>query len=313
MCGGQACDPRGLGINPLVQQIWNQMPLPNDPQFSNTGNGIDGINAQGYLGSLALPQIVEFLRGPHRPRLRRQVEVHVELSLLQLSCSRPAIRPRLTASGQYTATAPRPQKPDYIVGGLTGQLTSNLTNEFRVSYLRNFWQWSDLGGVLRSSPVWAARLRWAANPLPPTRLIPTNVNSQNTRQRFWDGHDQFYSDNLSWLHGNHLFQFGGSYMRNYDFHSRNDNGVGIDTSITYQITNGDRHPDLRISHSQRLGCQSGYQLRPVLFGSAGNCRPVAGDVHARGPEPDPAAAVAASASTRASSPPTICISATPGT
>src|SRR5271165_368843 len=58
MCNGQLCDPRGLGINPIVQQVWNKMPLPNDPQYIAGGN--DGINAQGYLGSLALPQSSNF-------------------------------------------------------------------------------------------------------------------------------------------------------------------------------------------------------------------------------------------------------------
>src|SRR5262249_42867462 len=32
-CGGGACDPRGIGLNPIVNQIWTKyMPLPNDPQ-----------------------------------------------------------------------------------------------------------------------------------------------------------------------------------------------------------------------------------------------------------------------------------------
>jgi len=235
-CGGQMCDPRGLGINPLVQQVWNQMPLPNDPQFSNTGNGIDGVNAQGYLGTLALPQSSNFFvaRIDHDFGDKwKFMSSYRYYSYLQQTSNQTT----LTASGQYTATAPRPQKPDFIVGGLTGQLTSNITNEFRASYLRNFWQWSDLGGVPQL-PGLGGALEMGGESAATNALIPTNVNSQNTRQRFWDGHDQFYSDNLSWLHGNHLFQFGGSYMRNYDFHSRNDNGVGIDTSITYQITNG---------------------------------------------------------------------------
>src|SRR5262249_42318406 len=34
---------------------------------------------------------------------------------------------------------------------------------------------------------------------------------------------------------NHLFQFGGSYQRNYDYHGRDDNGVGINTSTVYQV------------------------------------------------------------------------------
>ncbi len=35
-------------------------------------------------------------------------------------------------------------------------------------------------------------------------LIPMNVNTQSTRQRIWDGHDYYYRDDLSLLHGNHF-------------------------------------------------------------------------------------------------------------
>lgn len=240
MCGGQLCDPRGLGINSLVQQVWNKMPLPNDPQYINTAQGVDGINAQGYLGSLALPQSSNFFvaRVDHDFGDKwKFMSSYRYYSYLQQTSSQTTLSP----NGQYTATAPRPQKPDYLVGGLTGQLTSNLTNDFRVSYLRNFWQWSDLGGIPQL-PGLGGALEMGGEAGVTNALIPTNVNSQSTRQRFWDGHDQFYSDNLSWLHGNHLVQFGGSYQRNFDYHSRNDNGVGIDTSTTYQITNGSGIP-----------------------------------------------------------------------
>ncbi len=45
VCGtGQLCDPRGLGLNPIVNQIWSKyMPLPNDPQSG------DQYNTQGYI------------------------------------------------------------------------------------------------------------------------------------------------------------------------------------------------------------------------------------------------------------------------
>src|SRR6266404_5920354 len=41
-CGAGTCDPRGLGINPTIQKIWNTMPLPNDPSFTN-GSGTTGL------------------------------------------------------------------------------------------------------------------------------------------------------------------------------------------------------------------------------------------------------------------------------
>ena len=70
-----------------------------------------------------------------------------------------------------------------------------------------------------------------------TALIPYNVNTQSTRQRFWDGHDNMVRDDISMIHGNHLFQFGFTYQRNWDYHTRTDNGNGINNQIVYQITN----------------------------------------------------------------------------
>lgn len=227
------CDPRNMGMNSLVSQIWSRLPLPNDPQYIVSGAS-DGINEQGYLGSLALPQTSNFFVA----RIDHDFGEHWKFmssyryySFSQATSSQTTLSP----AGQYSATSPRPQKPDYIVGGLTTTITSNLTNDFRASYLRNYWQWSTLGGQPQ-----IAGLGGALEPGGETAnaLIPTNVNTSSTRQRMWDGHDQFYSDSLSLLHGNHLFQFGGSYLRNFDYFVRNDNGVNIDSYATYQLTNG---------------------------------------------------------------------------
>jgi len=57
-------------------------------------------------------------------------------------------------------------------------------------------------------------------------LIPYNVNTQSVRQRFWDGHDWYYRDDLTLIHGNHLWQIGGLFQHNWNFHTRDDNGSG---------------------------------------------------------------------------------------
>ena len=99
--------------------------------------------------------------------------------------------------------------PPYWVAGLTTSITPNTTNDFRFSYLRNFWQWSTQAG-----PPQFAGLGGAVElggEISAGSLIPYNVDSQDVRQRFWDGHDYFLSDTVSMLKGNHLLQFGGSY------------------------------------------------------------------------------------------------------
>ena len=66
-------------------------------------------------------------------------------------------------------------------------------------------------------------------------LTPYNVNTQQTRTRFWDGKDHYFRDDLSLLKGSHLFQFGGAYQHNFNWHQRTDNGGGINYQPVYQL------------------------------------------------------------------------------
>src|SRR5206468_827573 len=50
-CGTGLCDPRGIGLNPVVKQLWEKfMPLPNE--FLNQG---DLANTYGYLSTIRAP------------------------------------------------------------------------------------------------------------------------------------------------------------------------------------------------------------------------------------------------------------------
>jgi len=61
------------------------------------------------------------------------------------------------------------------------------------------------------------------------------VNNQQVRNRFWDGQDNMVRDDLSMLHGNHLFQLGGIYQHNFNWHQRTDNGGTIDNLPVYDL------------------------------------------------------------------------------
>ena len=111
--------------------------------------------------------------------------------------------------GQPSATAPRPQLPSYFVTGLTTNVTPSIVNDFRMSYLRNFWQWGTsnappqlpgLGGALEIAPGTSSSAEST------NALIPYNVNTQSIRQRFWDGHDTMLRDDITWIKGKHVAQ-----------------------------------------------------------------------------------------------------------
>ncbi len=234
-CAGGACDPRGLGMNPIVQQLWSKyMPAPNN---FNLG---DAHNTAGFQSQVSLPEKTAFLVGRVDHDFGEKFRFFSSYryyGLTQLTTNQVDIGGALPGDtlGQAVARAPRPQKPEFIVAGLTANITPTLTNDFHWNFTKVWWQWGSsaappqlpgLGGALEIGGETSQA------------LIPYNVNNQNTRQRFWDGHDSLYKDDLTKVTGNHVIQFGGNYGRNWDYHERNDNGQGINTSPVYQIGSG---------------------------------------------------------------------------
>ena len=236
--GTAACDPRGLGISPIVQQMWNTMPLPNDRSCGAlVGSRCDTVNEQGFKANMSIPQNDNF--GVARIDHDFGSKWHFNSSyryykLIRATTSQIDIGGILGGtSGVPTSLSNRPQKPWYYVAGVTTNITPNLTNDFHYSYLRNFWQW-----ISQEGPPQFSQLGGALEPLGESHyasLTPYNVDTQNVRTRFWDGQDHYFRDDLSLLKGNHFFQFGGVYQRNWNYHQRTDNGGGINYTVTYQL------------------------------------------------------------------------------
>ena len=244
--GNADCDPRHIGINSLVQQMWQKyMPEGNDPSCGGTaltgsllGSRCDKVNVIGFKANMALPYRSDF--GVVRLDHDFGAKWHFTSSyryyrLIRTTASQVDIGGFFAGDtlGKPAALSTRPQQPWYVVGGLTTNITSNTTNDFHFSYLRNFWSWGDKDG-----PAQFAQLGGALEPLGEQHynvLAPYNVDTQSVRTRFWNGHDYFYRDDISILKGNHLFTFGGAYQRNWDWHQRSDNGGGINYTTTYQL------------------------------------------------------------------------------
>lgn len=230
-------DPLGLGINPLIQNLWNKyLPMPNEASCGLAR--CDGVNIQGFRANVALPQNDNF--GVARVDHDFGDKWHFNSSfryyhLVRATTDQVDIGGFLPGDtlGTPASLTNRPQVPWYLVAGMTTNISSNLTNDFHYSYLRNFWQWGSAG-----DPVQIPGLGGALEPLGESAtqaLIPYNVNTQQTRTRFWDGKDHMFKDDVTWLKGKHMIQFGGQYQHNWDYHQRTDNGGGINYYPVYQL------------------------------------------------------------------------------
>src|SRR5260370_7736404 len=195
-------------------------PLPNDPQYVNSNS--DGVNQQGYLANIRLPQSSDFfvVRVDHDFGAKwKFMSSYRYYRFRQFASTQVDIGGVLPGDqfGVPASSAPRPQKPSYMVAGLTTTITPNLTNDFHFSYLRNFWQWSTVGGPPQL-PGLGGAVEMGGETAGVDALIPYNVNSQSFRNRFWDGQDKLFRDYLYLLHGNPPHHFSVHYPPNPHYH-----------------------------------------------------------------------------------------------
>jgi hypothetical protein len=246
--GTSSCDPRGLGISPVVKQLWSFMPPANDPLCKGIfGSRCDRVNEQGFRSTVSLPYRSDFAvaRIDHDfgPKWRFNSSYRY-YRLIRATNSQVDIGGFFPGDqlGAPKALSNRPQQPWFYVAGLTTNITSNTTNDFHFSYLRNYWAWNS-----HDAPAQITGLGGALEPfgeVSTTVLAPYNVNTQNVRTRFWDGQDKYFRDDVTVLKGNHFFTFGGAYQHNFNWHQRSDNGGGINFTPVYQLGNAQTGGDL---------------------------------------------------------------------
>jgi Carboxypeptidase regulatory-like domain len=243
---GGLCDPLAIGINPTVQSIWNKYePASNSPCY--TGNSLcDALSATpgagnvlGYTANVGLPlksnfavtrldhdfsKNWHFMSSWRYYNLKRATDDQIDIGGFFSG----------DTLGNPVSQSSDPQQAFILVAGLTTNISSNVTNDLHYSFLRNWWQWARAGDVPQVDGLGGA-LEIFSGQSHTQDLGPFNVNTQQTRTRFWDGHDQMIRDDISMLHGNHLFQFGGQYQHNFNWHQRTDNGGGINYQPVYEL------------------------------------------------------------------------------
>jgi hypothetical protein len=236
-CGANntPCDPRGIGLNPIVNQLWSKyMPQGNDQQFTS-GNG-DGRNILGYLTPIKLPQSSNFFVGRIDHDFGSKWHFMSAYRYYKYTAngdSQVDMGGLLGGTlGQAKSVYTTPSQPWSLVFGLTTTVTNHLTNDVHLAYMRELWAYGSAMAPPQL-PGLAGALEIGGESY--YSLQPYNVDNQDVRAREWNGHDYQLRDDLTYLHGDHLFQFGGSYQRNFDQMYRTDNGAGIMAALVYQI------------------------------------------------------------------------------
>ena len=239
--GATLCDPRALGISPYTKAFWGLMPEPNT-------TGGDGLNTGAYLANFGAPINSDFgtFRLDHNfSDSLRFNGTYAYFRNLQTGTTQVDIR-----GGNAKSAVLSPQRGVLATGALTWQIKPTLLNVFRFG-----WVWNrDSGQVLSPTNVaqtlnipGSASSGGGCSGACTVALLPASNQSGGTaggfldspidmdtqRARFQSNNDKDiqYIDDVTWIRGNHSFQFGGQLNHLPYTHVRADKVIGSLSSL----------------------------------------------------------------------------------
>jgi len=229
--GTAACDPRGLGISPTIAKLWGMMPKGTDTSIG------DGANTLGDHLNLAAPLKTDFISF----RLDHKFTDKVQFFGRYMYSRNVAPDDFQVDLRGATPITPSDQnlRGDGEYGGLDWQIHPNLTNSFRVGWIRARQDFTvvrprDSAAQLALPGTNSADGPIALAPgLAATGFIDTivDVDTQRARhQAIYDSSKQ-YNDMITWTKGKHTVSAGADIRWLPTIHDRDDKVVGSLNSL----------------------------------------------------------------------------------
>ncbi len=250
LCGSTRtlrCDPRGLGISPLIRQYFDFYPTGNDPTVG------DGLNTIGFRSPVDTSSNSEtaIARLDHNFSSNwRLATSFIYQRQRFMTSGQLELERNITGGNSLETLEGSPRDPRNVSVALTGQISPNLVNELRLGWNRQDFATS--ASVARVQlPAAGVALDLGTTLLDDPGDPPANrARPQFTRQRHWS-----VTDNVTWTRGNHILQFGFSTERRLFFNARPDR-LPLSTSPLAQIRSGQF---VTIAANQRPPTCSGSQ------------------------------------------------------
>ena len=245
--GGLPCDPRNTGISSVTSTIWSKyMPGANYTSGGQlacapgTGN-CDGFNSLTYQADLTLPlRNDEWIgRIDHDFGDKQRWSTTYRWFKQNIPTTNEVDIGGLLSGdklGVPASASSNNNQPFVFNTSLTSTITSVLTNTFHFGYTRNEWNWIRNGVQTPQIPGSAGAVEIDGEST--DALIPVNIDTQDSRNRAWYEHNYDFRDELTWVKGTHLFQFGGDILHEWWHFNRYDNVVGGLTNLVYEMDDG---------------------------------------------------------------------------
>lgn len=228
--GADACDPRGLGISPLVKNYFDSLyPGGNDPSVG------DGLNTIGYRypadTSSTNDTAVGRLDHNFTDNWRFAGSFIYQRQRIK-DTSQLELDKNITGGTGYRNLSGSPRDPRNVSATLTGQITPHLLNE-----LRGGWNRQDFATTASLARVQMAEAGVPIDLASTTLDDPGDPNSDRARpgyirQRYWS-----VADNLSWIRGSHIIQ-GGFFSERRNFYNARPDRLPLTTVPVAQVTTG---------------------------------------------------------------------------
>ncbi|HXZ42301.1 MAG TPA: carboxypeptidase-like regulatory domain-containing protein [Terriglobales bacterium] len=234
--GTAPCDPRGLGVSPVVMSELALFPAGNNP-----GEG-DGLNTIGLTIPVATPVSTNV------GKLKLNYVINNKwtsfVTWQYSSTSRTGTEQIDLLTTPASSVSADPYYANFYTFQVQGQLSPTFLSVTHGSYLKNWWGWARqaptplVSGTNNALIIGGENTHEDSTNYGGTGAIlaqPININTQDARPRVWDGHDWYIAQDFTKIVGAHQFQFGGDGRIWHDFHKRTDQVLGGLTTgpITY--------------------------------------------------------------------------------
>lgn len=231
--GNQACDPRGLGISPTIQALYNLNPAGNDPSLPN----VDGNNTTGFVANAATPVKDDYVTF----RLDQNITEKAHFFGRYIYSRALQVTPNQidTLGGTTIATTGNDTRGDGAIGALDYAFNSFTSNVIRFGWIRSR---VFLPGLSPSASATTLALPGTNTPagfvalapgLAATGLIdvPIDVDTQRARTQGNFQRNKQLVEEFTRIQGRHTITAGGDIRWLPLIAQRNDKVVGSLASL----------------------------------------------------------------------------------
>jgi hypothetical protein len=239
--GDQLCDPRGIGISPVVNNLFRNLPAGNDPSAG------DGFNTIGFRGIVTNPLNNDFYNARFDYNLNDRWRADVSFRYFgELATGSGLLDIR---GGEVRSRELLPARQNLISAGTSGAITQNLSGEFRFGWVRTRTALDRtrpdasagelaLAGTetgLSTGQSHVALDLGARGGAQSILSEPIDVDTQLARKQANDNKNIQWNADLTWVRGSHTWQFGTHVRWLPTLHRRDDKVLGALGALVAQI------------------------------------------------------------------------------